>query len=299
MKISGFTIAKNAVKYDYPIIESITSILPVCDEFIIGVGRSEDSTLDLIKSIKSEKIVVFESVWDDSLRKDGRLLAVETNKALRKCTGDWCFYIQADEVVHEKDLQKIKSSAGKCFNNKIIEGLEFDFIHFYGSYNTFQDNRREWYKHEIRIVRNREDIYSFGDAMGFRKKNSKGEWEKLKTKNTNALIYHYGWVKPPGIMKVKKIETDKMYLPDEIIEKEKQVINEENIYLDKYDLSYFKSTHPSVMNERVNAADWVFNVKINGWMPGFLRRFLVFLDPLTKRIKKTLGIKPKERRYFR
>lgn len=106
MKIAGFTFVRNAIKFDYPIIEAITSILPICDEVVVAVGNSEDDTLGLIKSINSPKIKIIETIWDDSLREGGRVLAVETDKALAAVSPDvdWCFYIQGDEVVHEQYL---------------------------------------------------------------------------------------------------------------------------------------------------------------------------------------------------
>ena len=48
MKVCGFSFIRNAVKYDYPIVESIRSILPICDKFVVAVGNSEDNTLQLI-----------------------------------------------------------------------------------------------------------------------------------------------------------------------------------------------------------------------------------------------------------
>jgi hypothetical protein len=52
MKVSGFSFIKNALIYDFPIVEAITSILPICDEFIVAVGDSDDDTLDLIAQIE-------------------------------------------------------------------------------------------------------------------------------------------------------------------------------------------------------------------------------------------------------
>ena len=104
MFISGFTIIRNAILNDYPIVEAIQSILPVVDEMIVLVGDSTDETEQLIRSINSSKIKIHYSVWDMSLRSGGKVLAVETDKAkaLINPKSDWAFYIQADEVIHEK-----------------------------------------------------------------------------------------------------------------------------------------------------------------------------------------------------
>src|SRR5881398_2149253 len=127
MKVSGFTFCRNAVRYDYPVVESIRSILPIVDEFIINVGRCEDGTLELIRSIGDPKIRIVESVWDETLRKDGLIYSQETNIALASCTGDWAFYLQADEVVHEGDLPQILEAMRDNLGNTEVLGLLFRY----------------------------------------------------------------------------------------------------------------------------------------------------------------------------
>jgi len=183
MKITGFTIIRNAIKYDYPVVEAITSILPVCDEFVVAVGNSEDGTLDLIKSINSDKIRIIETIWDDSLRKDGRVLAIETDKALAAVSDDttWAFYIQSDEIVHEKDHQAIKDAMLAYKDDVLVEGLLFKYTHFYGSYKYVADSRK-WYRNEIRIIRHTKKVASYRDAEGFRKNDN----TRLKVKEVDA-----------------------------------------------------------------------------------------------------------------
>jgi hypothetical protein len=132
VKVSGFTIIRNAIKYDYPVVESITSVLPMCDEFIVAVGNSEDDTRKLIESIASDKIKIIDSVWNDELRVGGKVLADETNKAKKAISpdSDWAFYIQSDEVIHEKYHAEILSAMKKWKDNKEIEGLLFKYLHF-------------------------------------------------------------------------------------------------------------------------------------------------------------------------
>src|ERR1700749_1875483 len=165
MKVSGFSFIKNALKFDYPIIEAITSILPICDEFIIAVGRSDDDTLNYIRSISSPKIKIIDTVWDNTLREGGRVLADETNKAFRAISADsdWAFYIQGDEVIHEKYLENIQNAMTRYKDDKQVDGLVFDHLNFYGSYDYIADSRH-WQKKEIRVIRNDRNIYSFKDA---------------------------------------------------------------------------------------------------------------------------------------
>ncbi|HEX8334094.1 MAG TPA: glycosyltransferase family 2 protein, partial [Segetibacter sp.] len=169
MKISGFTIIKNAVINDYPIVEAITSILPVVDEIIVLAGDSDDNTVELIESINSTKIKIHHSVWNTSLRSGGKALADETNKAFKliEPSSDWAFYIQADEVVHEKYLDAIVESCKKYKDSPKVQGLLFKYAHFYGTYDYLGDSRR-WYNHEVRVIRNDKRITAYKDAQGFR-----------------------------------------------------------------------------------------------------------------------------------
>jgi hypothetical protein len=170
MKVTGFTFIRNAIKYDYPVVEAIKSIMPVCDDFVVAVGKSDDQTLELIRGIDKSKIKIIETVWDDSLREGGQVLADETNKAFKAIDSesDWCFYIQGDEVMHEKYLPIVRGGMEKYLNHKSVDGLLFDYLHFYGSYDYVGEAYR-WYRREIRIIRNDKKIYSYRDAQGFRK----------------------------------------------------------------------------------------------------------------------------------
>ena len=251
MKVSGFTFVKNAVKFSFPVVESITSILPLCDEFIVSVGDSEDGTLELIQSINSPKIKIIRSVWDNSLREGGKVLAVETNKAFDAVSedSDWAFYIQADEVVHEKYHAEIKAQMQRWKDHKEVEGLLFKYLHFYGTYDYLGDSRK-WYRNEIRIIRNDKQIRSYKDAQGFRKND-----QKLKVKPIEAYVYHYGYVKHPADMKKKEWDMNRHWHDDSWIKENVQ----ETAHFDysKIDsLARFTGTHPAVMQKRVNEINW-------------------------------------------
>lgn len=254
MKVSGFTFVRNAIKFDYPVVESINSILPLCNELIVSVGNSEDDTLGLIKSIPSDKIKIFESIWDDSLRTEGRVLAIETNKAFAKIStdSDWAFYLQADEVIHEKDYHKIQNAMRQWKNDKKVEGLLFNYTHFYGSYDYIGDSRK-WYRKEIRIIRNNKAISSWKDAISFRK----GE-KKLNVKQVDASIFHYGWAKPPDAQQKKQHTFHKMWHDDKWLEK--HIANSpEYDYTGIDSLREFTDTHPAVMLDRIKQKNWIFN----------------------------------------
>ncbi len=277
MKVAGFTIIRNAIKYDYPVVEAIASILPICDEFIVAVGNNEDETLQLIKSINSPKIKIIETIWDDTLRNGGQVLAIETNKAFDAISKDvdWCFYIQSDECVHEKYLASIKEAMQKHKDDKQVEGLLFNYVHFYGAYN-YVGNSRQWYRKEIRIVKNDKNIRSYKDAQGFRKTDN----TKLNVKPISAEIYHYGWVKTPKAQQAKQQNFHKMWHNDEWMKKNIAQV-EEFDYSQIDSLEEFKDTHPLVFRARVKAATWNFKFDKSQIKLSLKNKFLLFIQKHT------------------
>ncbi|HER07913.1 MAG TPA: hypothetical protein ENO20_03290, partial [Bacteroides sp.] len=212
MKISGFSMGKNALKLYYPMRQSIESILPIVDEFVVALGDCDpdDTTREEIEAIGSDKIRIIDTVWDIEKYPRGMEHAHQTDIAKNHCTGDWLFYLQSDEVVHEKDLQKIRDRCRQLLDEREVEGLLFRYLHFWGDYAHVQDSHC-WYRKEIRIVRNDPDIHSWESAQSFRRipdfdglnyRKHEGT-SKLRVAGVDAEIFHYGWVRPPAIMQDK------------------------------------------------------------------------------------------------
>jgi len=259
MKVSGFTFIRNAITYDYPIVEAILSIIPLCDEVVVAVGKSDDNTPQLIKNIDSSKIKIIETEWDDTLRQGGRVLAAETDKAFKAISrdSDWAFYIQGDEVMHERYIEPVRAALELHKDDLRIEGLLFDYLHFYGSYDYVGESYR-WYRREIRIIRNRSDIFSYKDAQGFRKRPD----DKLNVKAVDAMIYHYGWVKDPRKMQHKQQDFNRLWNDDQWIEK--NVVKAIEFDYTKIDsLMLFTDTHPKIMRERISQKNWKFDYDIS------------------------------------
>jgi hypothetical protein len=285
MKVSGFTFVRNAVKYDYPIVESIRSLLPLADEYIVCIGNSDDATLQLIESINSPKIKIIHSVWDDSLREGGQVLAVETNKAKAAVAADsdWLFYLQGDECIHEQDYNSIREAMQRYKDDQRVEGLLFRYHHFYGSYKYIGDSRR-WYNKEIRIIRNNSSIVSWKDAQGFRNRE-----EKLRVKPVDAFIYHYGWVKPPQFQKAKQKDFGKLWIKDEShiqnIRNFFDALSGNEVYNHNIEsLKLFEGSHPSVMKKRVENEDWNFEFDIQKkHFSSFKSRLLYTIEKITGR----------------
>jgi hypothetical protein len=276
MKVSGFTFIRNAIKFDYPIVEAITSILPVCDEFVVMIGNSDDGTKALIQNIGSPKIKIFDSVWDETLREGGKILAVETNKAFDKISRetDWAFYIQGDEVVHEKFLPSIRSAMEARKDDKLVEGFLFNYRHFYGSYDYIGDSAR-WYRNEVRIIRPDPAIRSFRDAQGFQKNG-----RPLNVVKLDAEIYHYGWVKPPSLQQEKQKYFHQLWHSDEWMKKNIADVSEFD-YSGIDSLVHFEGTHPSVMQKRISEKNWKFDFDPSQRKMGMKSRFKLWFEKLT------------------
>jgi hypothetical protein len=287
MKVTGFTFIKDALIYDYPVVEAIKSILPVCDDFVVAVGKSNDDTLKLISNIDPVKIRIIETIWDESLREGGRVLAVETDKAFAEVPSDsdWAFYIQGDEVVHEKYLDTIYENMVRYKDRADVDGLLFKYLHFYGSYDYVGASSR-WYSHEIRVVRNDKSIYSFRDAQGFRK----GKDEKLYVIPIDAYMYHYGWVKELKAMQKKHEDFNKLWHDDQWVDEHIEKVEEFDYAKHVNQLKLFNGTHPEVMKKCIETQNWKFDFDIS------MNRSTL-KDKLKEFIKKYLGIDSTYKNY--
>jgi len=248
--ISGFTFVRNAIDLYYPVVESITSILPICDEFIVAAGDSTDGTTDLLRSIKDPKVKIIETVWDRSLFVGGATNAHQTNIALEACSGDWAFYLQADEVVHEDDLPLLLDRMRTYADDRQVEGLLFDYLHFFADYEHYQ-TAHNWYRREVRIIRTGCGIRSWHSAQGFRR-----DGNKIRVVPSGGRIFHYGWVRPPSRMTRKTHAFTSLHRgPAEADER----FPDRDSAFDfgrLHGRARFTGTHPAVMHARVAAKDW-------------------------------------------
>ncbi len=273
MKISGFTMAKNADKLYYPVKQAIMSILPVVDEFIVALGDcdKDDNTRKEIESINDQKVKIIDTVWDIENYPRGMENAHQTDIAKSHCSGDWLFYLQADEVIHEKYLPLIKSRCGQLADDKEVEGLLFKYKHLWGDYWHYH-NSHGWYKKEIRIVRNNPEIHSWESAQSFRRipgfdglnYRQQQNTYKLKVAEIDAYVYHYGWVRPPKLMKNKTKALATIHKgKDKVAEMDKNK---------KFNFDYgplnmlpaFKGSHPEVMEEWIARFNWKDELQYTG-----------------------------------
>ncbi|MEN9697091.1 MAG: hypothetical protein RLZ56_512 [Bacteroidota bacterium] len=262
MKIAGFSFVRNGFDYGVPFIESIQSILPICDEFVIAVGDSNDGTREAIEAIQSDKIKIIDTVWDMHLRKGGKVFAQQTNLALDAIHADWAFHIQSDEVMHEKDLPLIKANIEQYNEDKNVDGFLFPFLHFWGGYDHIRNTRRV-HQHEIRIVRNHIGVRSYRDSQGFRKfrsfdnyANGEEKGTKLNVKLIDAKVFHYTGIRSPKAFINKAKMFNSHYDDPEAVAKRFEQMQYNIHSVDRTTL--YHGDHPKVMMEKVHAQDWEY-----------------------------------------
>ena len=265
MTISGFTMVRNGAKLYYPIKQAIASILPICDEFVVALGNCDpdDRTLQEIESIGSDKIRIIHTVWDLEKYPRGMEHAHQTDIAREACTGDWLFYVQSDEVVHEEDLPRIRKRCEELLPDKSVEGILFKYRHFWGDYDHYITSHA-WYANEIRIVRNDKDIHSWESAQSFRRipdfdgvnyRQKEGTF-KLKVARVDAYIFHYGWVRPPQYMQKKRRVFEGIHQGEKRAEEMLSQEGSEFDFGNMSHLSVYRHTHPAVMDERIRLFNW-------------------------------------------
>jgi len=207
--ISGFTFIRNGVELGFPFEASIRSLLTLVDEFVVVVGKSNDDTLARIHAIGSPKIRVIETIWNERMADRGFVYAQQKMIAQFACTGDWAFYLEGDEVVHEAELANIRASVDQHHHNPAVEALVFDYFHFYGT-PDFVANSPAWYRRECRLIRNTIRSYApDGQYWLITADHKKGRNPQAAL--ANAHIYHYGWVRSNEAMQKKLDQVSKFW----------------------------------------------------------------------------------------
>jgi glycosyltransferase involved in cell wall biosynthesis len=250
IQISGFTIVRNAVALDYPFRESVLSALPLCDEYIINCGDSTDTTREQCEALARDypdKIRLIFSTWQRENQTGGFQLKNQTDRALQECRGKWCVYVQADEVLHEGDYDKVLAAMKKADPREDVDGIVFDYLHFYGDYH-YRIQGRNWYRREVRAFKNGRGIEAFRDAQGFRRNG-----RRLKAIASGAHVFHYGYVRSPESLKKKSGEMSQWW-------GESAPTDPAAFQLRRHvGLSKFQKSHPAVMRARVAEHDYAFH----------------------------------------
>ncbi|NBX67634.1 MAG: glycosyltransferase [Proteobacteria bacterium] len=240
--ISGFTIVRNASILEYPFRESVLSVLPLCDEFIINCGESDDNTAEIVQQLAQEfpdKIKPIFTKWSRENQSGGFQLKKQSDLALQMAKGDWCFYIQADELIHEADHESILKAIDQASLKPEIDGILFDYLHFYGNF-SYQIKGRNWYRKEVRAFKNHRGIEAFRDAQGFRKNGT-----RVSVIPSGARVFHYGYVRTSESLRKKALQMAQWW-------GEKISNSPDSFLLKKHvGLSLFKGSHPKWMKDKI------------------------------------------------
>lgn len=245
MRVSGFTFLKNGQMLGYPFIQSIESILPIVDEFIIALGPCDDETEAMLLAMNEPKLKIIHTQWNEKMKDRGYVYGQQKMIAQFNSTGDWVFYLEADEVVHEDDLKNIQSAMHTYLDDDEVEALVFDYLHFYGNKNSYLWSPG-WYRRAPRILKN--SIRSYAPDGLFwlvLDKNKVGRYPKAAL--ANATMYHYGWIRSEEEMNTKSRQVQQYW--DKVHQKiDYSQINQNIIH-------EFKGTHPH------NMLEWLGDVK--------------------------------------
>jgi hypothetical protein len=267
MTASGFTFLRNGQKLGYPFVASIRSALPIVDEFVVALGPCDDDTEKMLRAIGDPKIRIIPTRWNERLQPgysvNGFVYGQQKSIALFNCTGDWAFYLEADEVVHENDLPKIRAAMEQHQDDSRVEALAFDYLHFYGNKNTIVWSPG-WYRSEVRIIRNTIPAWS-SEALFFNVVAGHKKSRYPRAAQTGATIYHYGWVRSEAQMNLKSAAVHKYWdaQPAARVDYSK---------IDPAVLKSFTGTHPKIVQDWLPEADGLFQAATN--------------RPLTSREKK-------------
>lgn len=253
-KIYGFTLLRNGIKYDYSFRECLLALSQLVEKIYIAVGESDDGTREALEEFDFLEII--DTKWDPEMMGDGgQILSHQTNIALKKLKEDhgheadaWGFYLQCDELIHERDLDQIRKdieSAQKMNHDSV----RFRYLHFWKDHYHVAISKR-WYPQEVRCVKLNKDIWSFGDAQGFSAIENPYE--------SDIHIYHYGHVRDAEKLAEKQELLTRMIRPAESFQK---YFSREKKAFSKTKYIPLLETHPVLMKDRIEKMGEISKLK--------------------------------------
>jgi glycosyltransferase involved in cell wall biosynthesis len=179
--ISGFMIVKDVLRQGYPFVESIMAALPICDEFLISDGYSQDGTYEVIDKIASlnSKVKVSRDQWPN--KRNVTVLTDVTNTLRARCRCDYILSLQANEVIHEQSAPYIKAFPN-IFPN--VNTFSFPFVQFLDKYKFAEGFR-------LRLSKNDPNIVAKGDAWTLGTSDSFNRSKILKSIVRPRRFYYY------------------------------------------------------------------------------------------------------------
>lgn len=248
MKISGLSLIRNGVSLDYPFVEAIRSILPLVDEMVVVVGRSEDSTREALLALGDPRIRIIDSEWPTQIRPRSSVLAQQTNLGLMQCTGDWVVYVQGNEVFHERDLPRLRELMVEHADNPAVEGILIERLVFYGDYRHFVRVYQDRHKYVVRAFKPWNGVYSVGDGMSFAVFEGYGKHGRaLRSVDSGVDLFRYGKILKPEAMEYKLRKSPHKFKSDDA------AFDMGSYYrwIPRQHIRPYAGEHPKVMAERI------------------------------------------------
>lgn len=243
MDIYGFSLIRNGTIYDYPFRESLLSLHEICPKIYVAAGESDDNTMEILKELDFVEIIP--TKWDLTRRTGGLILSEQTNIALNTARKNhpnaWGFYLQADEVLSNKETSQILSDLTEADKNG-FDSVRFRYLHFWHRYDRLLIEQR-WYENEIRAFKLNSDITSVGDAMGF--ENWKRDFK------SDCHIFHYGHVREPEKYRLKMWNFHALYHPDEEID---ELMEQSEQEVESMECIPYLGNHPKTMKHRIGTS---------------------------------------------
>lgn len=262
VKLSAFTIIKNAILFDYPIVESMKSILPTVDEYIVNVGICNDGTKEMLEREFADepKVKMFDSEWEGK-EYGTTFFSHQTQLTLDKCEGDWVVYLQADEAIHEYDRPRIRKWIARA-EAEGAQGLTLEYLHFAKNPQTVKRTYKDGfdaYDREIRVFRNDGNLFSFGDGQSFSfledYLDPRGPQPALhraeRFLDTDIKVYHYGYLRDGKKLLQKKRYLDGFYKVSEPGREDRIEEADGEYSFDENSLKPCNEPHPATMHDRL------------------------------------------------
>lgn len=190
--LGGSVFVRNAIKFDYCIRESISSLCEVCDQVVVLDAQSEDGTLDHIRPLKDKYanlMIAQGAEWECHDRYER--LSILANQAKSFLNTDWHFMLQADEVIHEDSYHWIRKAVR---NNNGCESYRVRRINFFGDsdhhfrFDLAQD-RKPCSDAVNRLSIRDFDAVSDAESLGCNPDTNCCDWID------EIQIWHYGYVR--------------------------------------------------------------------------------------------------------
>ena len=159
MKLSGYTTTRNCVSMDYPFVEAISSLLAFCDEVVVmDSSDGTDATREVLRGLETQnkgKLFVYHADMDWKAPNHGVYDGVLKQAAREKCTGDYLWQMDSDEVIHGGDRNMLEQLISQADGLKQVPLLCLPVIEYWGGYDKVRVDINPW---KWRVSRNHPEI---------------------------------------------------------------------------------------------------------------------------------------------